>query len=193
MTYMALFVLKEELIATLRMLANRRDLRACLSRKGNYELFEMDDLSFDFLDDPMGPKLFLCPKSQILTPPYTDKTILPRFMGWIRIVPGRLCVFEETQVLTMTMLQAEDRQEIAFKPATWLRQLKKDLTKQFRTGVYGENVRLGKGRDYPDILYSVAAAELLQSGVVWRQYPDNRVTFFRPVDDCPDKQEAEKR
>jgi hypothetical protein len=98
-------------------------------------------------------------------------------MGWVDVTLGKLLEYGGRKILTLSTLQAEDRKDLSFKPASWLRGLKKGLVPPMEFGVRGTNVVHGGSDEYRDMGYSPGALQLRRQGVVWKQYPSDNAEF----------------
>ncbi len=79
----------------------------------------------------------------------------------------------------MTTIQAENELGLDFKPAYWLRELKKHLYKTLTFGVDAINHVYENANSslYKDIGYSLAALQLYKTGVEWKQFDTSNVEF----------------
>ena len=101
----------------------------------------------------------------------------PRELGWIDVTAGQIAEGSSRRILTMSTLQAEDRAGLSFKPAAWLRQLRRNLQAQYSFGIRGTNVVHGGSHDYKEIGYSLKALALQGQGTVWKQFATDNTEY----------------
>jgi len=179
MSDLDIFVSRTDLDRILHDFAIHRDLRGALQVREGYELYDPTQVPSELTKRNDVSLAFLFPNSQVLPVPVHKETIMPRFMGWMHVRPGHLVERDGKRILLMTSIQAEDRQELPFRPATWLRALKKKLGESaIRFGTNGVNVVHGDSAVYKDIGYSETALQLYREGVIWKQFIVDNVEFF---------------
>jgi hypothetical protein len=178
MSVLQLFITPEELETVIRQFAADHQLRGCSYDNGRFEPLPTPSVQ---MKDGVVKRLFLVPADQ----PVPEKSApRPRELGWIDVMPGRLVQANDSMILTITTLQAEDKDHLSFKPTAWLRALKKRLSSSLSFGVRGVNVVYGGSDNYSTIGYSPKALELYRSGKLWKQDPgDNSV--FEPLTLAP--------
>lgn len=181
MSVLQIFVTPEELDGLVKELATTQKLSPCYYEHGQFEQPPRDSAPSVLREGRVVSRLFLLPENQV-TATNVDSSVRPREAGWLDIVPGRLVHSENgPEILTLTTVQAEDKKHLPFKPTSWLRSLKKNLSAPFEFGVRGTNVAFGGGCDYKSIGYSRKALGLHETGVVWKyQVSDN--TVFEPLE-----------
>lgn len=181
MAVLQVFITLEELDEAIQSFAILRKLAGVLRTQTGYGPYSMTEHPSEFLTrrkDVIGVYLHLA--DMPLPVPLSDETFLPRQLGAIQIIPGGLIKNGNAEVLLLTSFSAENRQGLACKPATWLRQLKKRVQDErgISFGVKGVNTVFGGEDTYNDIGYSTSAMELYRRGVVWKQYRDDNGEFF---------------
>lgn len=174
MAALQMFITPAELDRMVRELASAHDLDGCRYERGHYGVPSVANAAVD-VDGDVVARLFLVPRDQRSFSPADPPR--PRDMGWIDVTPGLVVQHKGRQILTMSTLQAEDREGLPFKPASWLRALKRKSRGSVAFGVKGINVVHGGSHEYPDIGYSEAALRLHRDGVVWKQYRDDNSEY----------------
>jgi len=184
MSVLQIFVTDQELGQILHEFALRRGLMGALNINNLFELHDPEQGLFDFLQQVDVTKFYLFPRTQVLPNPPSDDIIAPRYLGWVDVWVGHLVVSPDRTVLTITTIQAENRQELDFKPANWLRELKKHLHKTLIFGVDGINPVYENASSSldKDIGYSLVALRLYKSGVQWKQFDTGNVEFSPAMD-----------
>ncbi len=177
MSALQIFVTDQELGQILHEFALRRGLMGALNINNLFELHDPEQGSFDFLQQVDVTKFYLFPKTQVLPNSLSDDAIAPRYLGWVDVWAGHLVISPDRTVLTITTIQAENRQGLDFKPANWLRALKRSLTSTFIFGVVGKNIIYGGEHVYQDIAYSPTALQFHREGVTWKQYATDNGEF----------------
>lgn len=175
MAVLQLFVTPEELDPLTRDFAAAHGLQACRYEEGVFVPVAPPDLSI-LNQGGVASRLFLFP-SESRGEAGQDETPRPRERGWVDVAPGQLVGSDSGRILTLSTLQAEDRADLPFKPAAWIRKLRRKLSNSFVFGVRGTNVVFGGSHDYRDIGYSPKALELYQEGVLWKQFPSDNSEF----------------
>lgn len=180
MATLQIFMTLKELDETIQSFVNQHNLTGILRTRRGYRLYSMTEQPLDFLSRHENVVvIYLYPNNIPLPTPLAEETFLPRQIGAVKIIPGGLIKSGDVEVLLLTSFSAEDRQGLAFKPATWLRQLKKRVQgeKMVSFGVKGVNTVFGGEDTYKDIGYSTSAMELYRRGVIWKQYRDDNGEF----------------
>jgi len=182
MSVLQIFVTPEELDELLKGLAAAHGLGPCRYEDGRFERPAERGVSYVTREGRVVGRLFLVPENQDIPPNASIADIRPRELGWLDVVLGRLGPKENgPTILTLTTIQAEDKKHLLFKPASWLRSLRKKLAGSFGFGVRGTNIAYGGSSDYKSMGYSRKALELHEQGVLWKyQLEDN--TVFEPLD-----------
>lgn len=180
MAVLQLFITPDELDAVLKELAVARGLRACRYEGGMFSLLATVPPSI-FEEGKVMSRLFLFPPEAACDDQAQERR-RPREMGWIDVTPGQIVGSGQRRILTISTLQAEDRSGLPFRPASWLRGLRRGFGREYGFGARGTNVVHGGTREYREIGYSPKAVELHRQGVLWKQYPDDN-SEFEPL--CP--------
>ena len=180
MATLQMFMTREELDDTLYGFASRHKLTGLLRTWEGYCPYSITEKPSQYLarhEEVIG--VYLLPKNGYLTAPVSEEAFAPRQIGAVQISPGGLVKRGGVEVLLLTSFSAEDKQGLAFRPAAWLRQLKKRMQAEegFVFGVEGVNTVYGGGHAYRNIGYSTHAAKLHQQGVLWKQYADDNSEF----------------
>jgi len=177
MTSLQLFVTEPELEQIIRDFASKHNLSGCLQIAGQYEPFDpTESPSLMTLKIDLVVKVYLFPVNQI-PKSFSSDTIQPKQSSWIDILPNKLIKKGDSKILTMAIIQAENRKGVTFKPANWLNKLKKDLMRQFYFGVEAVNVVYGGRGIYKDTGYSPEALLLYRSGILWKQFDTGNVVY----------------
>jgi hypothetical protein len=100
-----------------------------------------------------------------------------RDWGWVMIRPGGLKLVGSARVLLFSEIHGEKRHGELSDPDKWVRRLKQTIKPHVLEGVRGRNTRTGGQSDYPRIWYTREAKELLDSGVAWKQFPNDNAEF----------------
>ena len=178
MSALQMFVTVDELTQIIRSFAHRRGLSGVVQTTEGYQRFDPKVMPSDLVSQRSVEKIYLFPHEQGEERPLTEEAVQPRNWGWIDIWPGRLMERKDQRILIMTTIQAVDSQYLPFKPATWLRRLRKDLSYLLTFGVKGINVIYGSQHVYADTGYSQEALHLHYIGVRWKQFEDGNVEFI---------------
>lgn len=171
MSTLQIFVTPEELEQVLQEFVGRHGLRACRENKREYVLLD-EGAPLVQEDGKVRFMIFLFP-SEVWNP----DSPRPRDEGWIHVTPGQLYRVGDKSILTLTTIQAENRKDLSFKPATWLRGLRKRIAATCIFGIQGRNIVYGGSDNYQDMAYSPSALELYQQGVLWKQYVNDNAEF----------------
>lgn len=175
MAVLQLFVTPGELDDLVRELSALRRLGACRYEGGKFVPAPPGPVSI-FDAGKLLSRIFLFPLDAAWDP-HTAEQPRPREIGWIDVSPGEITETKPRRIITMSTLQAEDRTGLPFKPASWVRGLKRSLAHDYKFGVVGTNVVHGGSHQYPAIGYSPKAAELHDRGVIWKQYTNDNSEF----------------
>jgi hypothetical protein len=171
------FLLPEELEINLKKLAEVKGLIGYRSRNQEYELFDLVQASSLFLaEEPTTNQLFLLPASQELPNILNDEVIAPRYM--LCVTPGQLIQNQETNILTMTTIQSDDKKDLPFKASNWITWLKRQLASSTILGVEGANIKYGGKSIYKNMGYSQKALQLFHEGVIWKQHETYNSVFY---------------
>ena len=180
MATLQLFVTQEELDEIIQKFVVQRNLLVILQTRTGYHLTEQLPEPLTQYDDVIN--IYSFPRNKPLAHPLSEETFLPRRAGAIQIKPGELKQSRNSEVLLLTSISAEDKRDLSFQPATWLRQLKNHIQAKGTVtfGIEGENVVFGGKDIYKSIGYSSLALKLHQRGVLWKQYADDN-SIFSPI------------
>lgn len=173
MSALTIFAVEQELIQILHEFAIKRDLMGATEEDGRYKFHDPQEEPFDFIQPVGFLTLYLFPRGQALSDPPLEGVVAPKNLGWVDVWTGHLVELPDRAVLTMTTIQASNSAWLDFKPANWLRALKKSLSPSFTFGVFGGDVVRSGGRAYGDIGYSPEALRLYNEGVIWKQFTND--------------------
>lgn len=184
MATLQLFMTLEELDNLMQDFMAQHDLLGILQTQTGYRLAEKLSEALVRHDDTSN--IFLFPRNKPLPNPLSEQTFQPRRIGAIQLRLGGLKGSKDTEILLLTSISAEDEHDLSFKPAAWLRQLKKRVQTEgtFIFGAVGKNTVFGGEDTYKDIGYSSLALRLHQQGILWKQYADDN-SVFSPLSNNP--------
>jgi hypothetical protein len=187
MATLQLFATVEELNKIVNDLATEKGLAGVTQTRGGLLVVGPQQPAGSLVECQGAGPFFLLPQTEALLFARSRGAFQPRKAGAVQVEFGEVVTVGHTSTLLLSSLSAEDRQHLSFRPAGWLRQLKKRLQRRsgFRFGVEAVNTRHGGGGVlYDDIGYSPAALELSRRGVVWKQFADGNVEFV-PTSQSP--------
>lgn len=181
MATLQLFATPQELYEPVQDLTERHSLVGLTRAHQDYNICSFAEVMCDAhgLGDIANP-MYLLPNNEPFLAVLTEEAFEPRTIGAIKIDFGRLINKDGTSTLLMTSISAEDKQELAFKPASWLRQSRRRLEADggYKFGVEGINTAYGGKDTYKSIGYSPLALSLLQANTRWKQFIEGNVEFY---------------
>lgn len=170
MSIISMFVTPEERDGIIREFARSRGLAGCLQHRGGDTLYDPVHPSPEHLAlIAIAFRTYLFPSDQALPSPFALDAVGCLARSWVTIDMGQLVKLDQMRILQMTMIQASDTAGLPYKPATWMRTLKRRLGRALS---YTVQLELSDGSVYSmdDIGYSDGARRLYDDGVLWRQF-----------------------
>jgi hypothetical protein len=180
MALIFMFCHQDELKDWIVELCSGKDLGAlCLGSAKTWEVVPPEALT---LSD-VGYQFFLFPKRSSIPGRLSMNDVRPRDWGWITVRPGGLRRVDSKSVLFPTEIHGEKCDLETGDPEKWVQWLKRRIKPDVHHGVRGRNIATDGHSDYQNIWYTQKARELFESGVVWKQFPNDN-SEFEPLAKC---------
>src|SRR4051794_4923795 len=116
MASLQLFVTESDLEEIIREFSIKHGLEGCFQIAGKYHPF-VPAVKPSALHSKMDRivKIYLFPKEE-RPASFTEENVQPKFQGWFDIVPGKFVTKEGVKILTMSVIQGENRKGLKIKP-----------------------------------------------------------------------------
>jgi hypothetical protein len=173
---LSIFCTPDEFSNWLRQLCAEENL-SCAQFRDSASFATIFETAEEIVISPDTHRMFLYPPSFPPASRLTMNDVRSREWGWVDIRPGHLVDAKPSPILTLSEVGAEDFAHEPIRPSRYVRRLKRAIREEVVKGLVGRSVLTSAASAYRNIVYSMDALALYNSGVVWKQFIDGNVIF----------------